>query len=166
MPTIAVMRAFKRRKLDPKTCSPAAFHTVACQLGVGYTTLITHAFLTLRIIGGGRAKELRKTTPRMLRASVTGVADSTMLVIADQAWENRVVDLEVGDSLAVPRGCASDTPVLEVTRDSSKGMVFRAVTPGLARVVCLDNKFAVPVRIGRRGYTGLALYRTMEDSDE
>ena len=44
MPSWAVEASFRRRALSPESCTPLELYTVACELCVGYETLVQHLF--------------------------------------------------------------------------------------------------------------------------
>src|SRR6266566_2951861 len=97
MPPWAVRDALARRGLRPGDCPPTQLYAVACQLGVGYETLLQHLRWSLSLITPARADELLKTSPKQMRCSLLGHDRARHLVLADRAWTNVAVELQVGD---------------------------------------------------------------------
>jgi hypothetical protein len=159
MPKLAVLRAFAARGWDPKRCTAQQAYTIAGFLGVGYTTLIGYIEGTLRILPAAVARELRKTTPKKIRASVLGHDLAPHVIVVDELWQGRPVDAEVGDALIVPAEARPEGLALE----QMAARVVQATTPG--RAVLQRGAWRVEVRVARAGYTGLAEYRHMEEVD-
>ena len=72
MPTLGLRNAFAVRGLKPETATPIEIYRIACQFGVGYSTLVTHLLWGEAMISRARADALRKFTPRTLRAHILG----------------------------------------------------------------------------------------------
>ena len=72
-------------------------------LGVGYRTLVEHLCLSLKSITSDRAEELRIWATRLpkIRAAIAG-QEARHVIVVDDAWESRPVDLVTGDVLLVP----------------------------------------------------------------
>ena len=99
MPKAGVLRALKTRNFDLKKIQPIQVFRLASFFGVGYGTLIEHMTWTLSLLTSQQRKELLKTAPKTIKA-VYGCEPKFELVIADEGWKNRAIDVEVGDSLA------------------------------------------------------------------
>lgn len=160
MPKLAVLHAFSVRNWDIATPTPEQLYSIAGLLGVGYTTLIGYIEGTLRLLSSSTARELRKTSPKTIRARILGDDIAGGLIVVDQFWSGRPVDAEVGDAIMVPSGVSFDGDGLEPLN----GNLLRAKAPGAGRLRGVD--WEVDVRISRAAYTGLALYRYLEDADD
>ncbi len=86
MPHRAIEHAFLIRGLNPASCDPVAIYRVACQFGVGYSTLVNHLHWSLDVITRSRSDELLKTSPKQLREMLLGTDPPRHLVILDRAW--------------------------------------------------------------------------------
>ena len=72
MPRTTVSHGFAVRGLKLERCTPLQVYTVACWLGVGYTTLVHHMRDTLKLISRSRAESFLKVTPKEIRAQLIG----------------------------------------------------------------------------------------------
>ena len=167
MPQRSVTRAFVSRGWDHATAGPTQYYTVACALGVGYGTLVTHVAYGLRLIDSTRAAVLGRTTLSSIRKSLLGQPTQAPLIVVDTQYALAAVDAEVGTLLLLPEGAEPEvgTRALEIVADLAVGRLVRANHPGLARVHRSADGWAAMVRVSRHQYVGLARYRHLEDDD-
>jgi len=162
MPKLAVDSAFARRGWSASQPTPEAVFVVAQELGVGFTTLIGHLERTLGHVSQSAADALRRVRLPQLRDHLAGFHVEHDLTIVDQHWARRTIDAEVGDVLLAPPhaefegSCASiaGPPVGRLT----------AIASGIGQLSVGPGRPAIPVRISRRGFAGLAQYRYLEES--
>ncbi len=70
------------------------------------------------------------------------------------------MDAEVGDAIVVPTGVALAGDAAERVN----GGLLRARGPGIASL--RHGSWTVEVRVARAAYTGLAVYRHLEEADD
>lgn len=165
MPSWAVEAAFARRGWSPASCTPIQLYAVACELGVGYETLIQHLRWSLRLIAPAQATVLADTTPKELREQVVGKVPAKHLVLVDNAWTAGNIDLQVGHAALLPAGTVVEGTGVAVIGDFSAGRLVQARKPGLARLFLEGNGWAKFVRVSRADFEGRSLYRHLEDPD-
>ncbi len=161
MPKLAVEAAFARRSWSASAASAQEVYIVAQDLGVGYATLIGHLERTIGCLSSSRATALRKSKLRQLRTQLARFEISHDLVLADRHWGSRPLDLEVGDvalllsSAALDGECANyrSRPVPHIL----------ATAPGTGTIALSGRPSPIELRVSRRGFTGLARYRHLED---
>jgi hypothetical protein len=160
MPKIAVEAAFARRGWSPNSPGPSEAYVVAQDLGVGYATLVGHLERTLRCLSSVLAGALRKAKLPQLRSELAGFTIDRDLVVADEHWGKRAIELEIGDVAVIPAG-ASFTG-----RCATRNMLPRdhliAAIPGQGSLI-LNNSRSIEIRVSRRGFAGLAQYRYLEE---
>lgn len=160
MPKIAVDAAFARRGWSPKTPRPKEVYVVAQDFGVGYTTLIGHMERTLRCVPSSVASGLRKAKLPHLRADLAGFKIIHDLVVVDDRWGSRPIELEIGDVVVIPAS-AEFTGGCGICQTQPRAHVL-ATMPGRGSLQ-LSNSRSIEVRVSRRGFTGLARYRYLEE---
>ncbi|HOX05890.1 MAG TPA: ImmA/IrrE family metallo-endopeptidase [Planctomycetota bacterium] len=165
MPKQAVEATLKDRGITAAKITPLQAYRVANQLGVGYSTLITHICWSLGMIPADQANGLLKSSPKTLRAEVLNQDGTEHLVIADTTWKAVPIDLQVGHHVILPAGCTIQGSQLLAVTENALGVVAQAVAPGMTRVVCGDTQWAAFVRVSRREYEGRLIYRHLEDPD-
>jgi hypothetical protein len=165
MPSWAVDSSFKRRGLNPKTCSAFELYAVACELGVGYETLIQHLRWSLRLITSVRAAELANVTPKAIREHLLGKVVTKHLVVADALWVAGNIDLQVGHTALLPSGAVVEGCEISVLGDLPTGRLVQAQKPGIARAFLEGRDWAKFVRVSRADFEGRSLYRHLEDPD-
>jgi hypothetical protein len=163
MPRVAVARAFAVRRWSPDSCSDREMLTIASFFGVGYMTLLGYLEGTLGMLSGDRTIALRRSTPKSIRRQLLGTDVNAEIVIVDDQWGSRTVELEVGDLMILPAGadiggrCIAEDTVgsVRIARATfqGKGAVQIGGAPAL-------------VRVSRRAYCGLGEFRHLEDPDE
>jgi len=164
MPKSAVDHAFSARKLNPITASPIEFYSVACWLGVGYSTLAAHLHFALRSITQDQFAHIDRSTPKAIRESVLGQPTTEELIVVDEQWSGRPVDTAVGDFLLLPPGTSTEGPFCERRAEIEQGVLFQAVTPGVGRFES-STGWAAFVRVSRKHYEGRSMFRHLEEVD-
>ena len=161
MPLLGIRRCFNVRNWSVEHASAKQIYLVACDLGVGYRTLITHLTYSLRLLTSQRARELKMVDLRKLRADILGENTSCHLTLAGPNRAGGKIDLEAGAYLAVPSGTVVDSSHLEPVKNNQIGFILRASRPGVT--VIAKQNWRATVRIQRSEYVGLAQYRHMEE---
>jgi Zn-dependent peptidase ImmA (M78 family) len=79
MPKVTVCGAFVNRRWQPEHTTPQQIYRIACWLGVGYTTLIWHMLISLKLISSAHAASLQKSGPKQIRGPNHGPASKRVL---------------------------------------------------------------------------------------
>jgi hypothetical protein len=166
MPKLGILKAFTDRDTRPEQAPPTTVYAVASQFGVGFTTLVHHLWLTLGALSAERARHLLRVTPKRMREELLGALVPGELVLFDQHWRGRAVDLAIGDHLVVPAGATVEADTLKFLGKRSGGDAHVAVRVGRGRVIDVDSGNAAYVRVSRPQYEGRAMFRHLEESDD
>lgn len=165
MPSWVVEASFKRRDLNPATCTAQQLYLVACELGVGYETLIQHLRWSLNLITPTRAAVLAEITPKTIREQAIGKVATKHLVLTDTAWIAGNIDLQVGHVARLPAGAVMEGTAVAVLGDLPDGRLVQGRRPGIARAFLEGSPWAKFVRVSRTEFEGRSLYRHLEDPD-
>jgi len=165
MPSWAVEASFKRRDLNPATCTAQQLYLVACEMGVGYETLVQHLRWSLNLITPTRAAVLAETTPKAIRDQALGKVATKHLVMTDTAWIAGNIDLQVGHVALLPVGAVLEGTAVAVLGDLPDGRLVQGRRPGIARAFLEGATWAKFVRVSRSDFVGRSLYRHLEDPD-
>jgi Zn-dependent peptidase ImmA (M78 family) len=166
MPKAAVARAFRIRGWDVGECSAEQVFVVAGQLGVGYTTLITQMRDTLKMVQQRHAAQLLRHSPKDLRQSVLGYPARCNVVVVDEKWEKRPVDVQVGDRIMLPGDSQFEGQCLRSPDSDHRGKLVEAATPGVGRAWIPEGNWATWIRVSRREFVGRGCFRHLEDPDD
>ena len=166
MPQSAVRRGFSVRGWDPVTCSPESFYMIATWLSVGYQTLIHHMGRALRMLDTHRTEELLGHQPKDLRARLIGCDCRENVIVADQHWSGRAIDVQVTDFVLLPPGVRLEGECIALLEQDRQQSLVRAVTPGIGRVVAEESSWSAYVRVCRQQFVGRAQYRFEEEVDD
>lgn len=166
MPSLGLREAFSLRHTTPDKASPAQTYAVACNFGVGYSTLVTHLAFGIETLTPFRRAFLSRHSPRSIRAEYLGESTTDPLVIVDDAWTAPSIDVEEGHLIWVPAAVQITPNVAVLDRIIRGGRLYRAIAPGLGRATRIDSGWASYVRVARREYVGLADYRHLEDATD
>jgi uncharacterized protein DUF955 len=164
MPKFAVEAAFTRRRWPFASPTPEQVFVVAQDLGVGYSTLIVHMEATLRIMPSSIAKALSRASLQKIRLKFAGIQIPNDLVVVDEQWGARPVDIEVDDCVLVPWASAING-MNAVALDRSFAC-WQIRSPGIGSITLASNNKVVTIRVSRRKFTGLARYRHLEESTD
>lgn len=165
MPSWAVESAFARRGVDPATCTSMKLYVIACELGVGYDTLVQHLRWSLQLITPSRATELAKATPKAIREVLLGDNSTKHLVLTDTAWAAGNVDLQVGHVALLPAGTVIEGGEAMIIADLPAGRAVQGRRAGIARAFLEGQNWAKFIRVSRADFEGRNLYRHMKDPD-
>lgn len=160
MPRQSVVSAFRKRGWRIETPEPIEVYAAAGNLGVGYTTLLTHMRRTLELLNEAQFKQLAKSSPKDLCASVCGESAPKRLLFVDQHWGPTPVDLEVGDYCVMPQHTEFHSNHLAVVRTISAGQIVCAHRQGDTTVGC--SSIPIRIRIACEGFVGMHQYRFLE----
>ncbi|APE48289.1 Zn peptidase [Delftia sp. HK171] len=166
MPTLGLREAFSARKLDPNKATALEMYAIACNFGVGQSTLVNHLAYGIRTISIDHRNKLGKITPKMIRTALLGVEVSEPLTVADEYWNSSTLDVEQGALLLLPAGVVVDAAVLSPEQTLTTGRLFRAAKCGITRIAIPATSWATYVRIAPRKYVGLAKFRHLEEIND
>ncbi len=161
MPTIGLRGAFNSRGLEIQTATSEQIYVIACDFGVGYTTLVTHLSVGLRLMNSIRAAELKKVSPKQIRSRLLGQKTASPLIVAGAKRLNPRVDAEVGTLIMLPKDAFVDADKLSPVGQFKNASLFEAVKPGIAQI--RTPEWAAFARIARKEYMGMARYRHLEE---
>jgi len=166
MPRTTIESGLHKRHLSYRSLTEFDIHKLACWLGVGYRTLITHFAYGLNAISPEKAERLYTFTPATIRAKILGRSVSTELYTVDEHWMGRPIDCEIGDIILLPRFTTTDGDQLVVQGNLADYVVAEAKAVGATQVSTRDSKMSLALRVTRRRYIGRSCYRFDEDIEE
>lgn len=162
----SIRKALKDRGFKPQGLEPIQIFRLASYFGVGYSTLIDHMTWTLRLLLPLQRESLVRTQPKILKAQFGGSSQSEV-VIVDEFWRDRAVDLEIGDILVVNRGVIIENcPRLTPNGIIDGQQTLKAMSKGYIRAFHKEGNWAVNIRVASKHYEGLAQYRFLNDPEE
>ncbi|QVW35322.1 ImmA/IrrE family metallo-endopeptidase [Geobacter sulfurreducens] len=161
-----VCHALKERGLKASSLLPVQIFGLANYFGVGYGTVVNHLAYSLQMITHPFAEALLKVQPKQIKAQFSTAADSEVILV-DYHWLHRAVDLEVGDTVVLPKNTEVEAANrLRVIGERDHCSIHQATAAGYARAFSAENDWAVNIRISRKYYAGLAQYRFLEEVGE
>lgn len=165
MPLWAVQRVFTRREWPIQTITPIRAYIASCQLGVSYSALLWHMYLSLNLISKQTVEALLKTTPKNIRESILGKDLCERLVIVDEKWESVAIDVQIGDYLILPKGSIAETHAVQLIDNHELGVIAKATRAGKCQIASPDNEWSAFVRISKKEYAGRGIFRHLEDPE-
>lgn len=165
MPKSTVCHGFHCRGWDAKSCTPLQVQAVATWLGVGYATLVQHMYHSLKLISRNYADRLLAISPAKIRLHVLGSVGIGQMVMVDEKWTGRPVDIDVGDTLVLKDKIIFNGANLEFYGHNRLGSSVVAKMPGLANLYIPGTEDSLAVRVSRKAYHGRNKFRFEEDPD-
>lgn len=165
MPMLGVAEAFTVRGWSPEMAAPEQVYAVACNFGVGFTTLVYHLQLALHLISERQAARLLRSSLLQIRTNLLGRQIRETLILADRHFNAAALDTEAGALLLVPEGVRPDDG-LSFLPHSGEGTLLTAAKPGIFRAYIPETDWAILIRVSRPQYTGLARYRHLEEAED
>lgn len=166
MPKGAILKAFSSRGWNPKNSSPIQYFTIACQFGVSYDAIVNHITYTLNLSSHQKAIELKRKKPKDIRALLLENETQNDLFVVDHLWNNRAVDLQVGDFAILPFDTKFEGNCVEQINKVKHGMIYRALTPGIGNFFNPELQWSSFVRVSRKNYIGRSIYRHLEEVED
>ncbi|MCZ0945637.1 MAG: ImmA/IrrE family metallo-endopeptidase [Gammaproteobacteria bacterium] len=165
MPKLAVAAALNQRSWSSTNLSPEQAFVLAQGFGVGYTNFISHLERTLGMIDRQTADRLRgsRGSLRRLRDTVAGFETLHDVFVGDEHWGARPIDIETGDVVVIPPGAMFSGRCAQLKGDPLPHLV--GVAAGQGQLKLRTQSRAIRIRVCRKGFTGLAKYRHLEEAD-
>lgn len=164
MSQVAIRASLANRKIVLEKLTPWNALTLSSQFGVGYTTIITHMTHSLKLLSQEQCNSLIALSPKKFKDHFSIPASSEMIIV-DNFWRDRAIDMQVGDYLIVPDGFSEGEVKLQETIKKDGYIALRAEQTGYTRLYD-STSWSANVRISRSGYEGLAKYRFLSDNNE
>ena len=166
MPKSAVLKGFSTRNIRLNSVRAIDVYAVSCWLGVGYSTLLRHMSASLGLLKRDCVEELMKTTPKDIRRELVGQSVDTDIVVVDDQWTGRAIDLQVGDFVLPSSTLIIEGNNVEYSRGFACSQILTAVCPGVCRVRSRASNWSAYVRVSRRNYVGRSIFRHLEEADD
>jgi hypothetical protein len=165
MPKLAVSHELAKRSIDVASCLPEEVYALSTLFGVSYGGLVTHLEKSLGLIDMKRASDLSKFAPKHLREMILGGPCPQNLVIVDRYWQDKAVDVEVGDYVVLPTKVAIEGNSTSVEEQAASRTLVTGVAPGISRAADGEG-WSTYIRVARKDYVGRAPYRFDEEVDD
>lgn len=165
MPKTLVQYAFSQRKLQPGNASPIDVLRVSQWLGVGYSSLIHHLRLNLRLIGEQRSHELLSSTPKGLLTHRYGDAVAHNGLLIDEHWRGRGIDLAVGQTATLPSACTLSGACTQILETGQGSTTIKAVAPGMGHIEG-GSGWTSFIRVQRSRFEGRSIFRFQEEAND
>ena len=167
MPKIAIQHAFLCRDWSPENLTPTRAYVLACSFGVGYSTFLHHSSRVAQVVPVSLAGKLDKTQPKEIRSRLLGHAVPKHLMVVDEHWNGRPIDLQVGDLVLSLLHVEAESRHVRRSGSTMHGPIYEAISPGIDRMAAQnEDEWVSFVRVSRAGYAGRSKYRHLEASEE
>ena len=166
LPQFAINKALKDREWIISLLKPEQIYKLASFFGVGYSTVINHLTWSLKMMDRIKAKSLLKYKPKQIKA-IYNTDPASELFFVDEFWCCKPVDLEIGDSLVVPKNIYVDSSNnLVIINENESITIYQAIKTGYSHAYSDNSDWVTNIRISRKSYEGLAQYRFLESDEE
>lgn len=165
MPSTTVINGFVRRGWNIQNATPIQIYTVACWLGVGYSTLINHLQFGLKKLTNTQADWLLKKSPKEIKKDLFGAYLQENLIPVDIGWTGRPIDIHNNDFLISEEKIDIDGSNLGCVNNKSGRYIYKASKTGICRITSYEKNWSSFVRVSRRNYVGRCKYRHLEEND-
>jgi Zn-dependent peptidase ImmA (M78 family) len=159
MPKLAVCKAFSSRGWCIKNCTPEQIYIISGYMGVGYHTLLTHMHYSLKLISRAHYDALNNIALKTIKCELLGDNHTNEIIVVDVYWENKPIDICLGDVLIASVKFVIDGECVEYMGTCPKGFAYKAFAQGLDRIQEEQGGWASHIRVSRPIFEGLAQYR-------
>lgn len=163
MPIAGVQLEFKKRGWNIKTATPIQYFTISSVFGIGYKTLIYNCTIN-KLISPYKSQELSKYAPsHFLNKLLKSKKETGHLKIIDSKYREKIVDSEVSGFLYLPKDIKLEGNHLEVVSETTNGICYKAIKPGILRANNPSEGQTYFIRIQNFEYEGLSENRHLEN---
>jgi Zn-dependent peptidase ImmA (M78 family) len=163
MPKLAIQNTFKLRGWNVSNPTFKQIYAISCYFGVGYTTLLTHMCKSIKLINTYTFNKLKIIKPKNIKRDLIGFNTDSNVIIVDNNWQGRAIDVQVGDIILTSHHCDVEGTKLDVKIQKKDSKNFVALGPGIIRIFNNKTGWSSFVRISRTNYIGLNKYRHLEE---
>lgn len=168
MPNRAVRSELAKRGWCAEDMKPEQAFRLSSIFGVSYAAIVQHMRFSLSMLPGSVADNLLKVPPSTIKESLLGEECPKDLIVVDDQWGCRPVDLRVGDLLLVNNcdGVEGDAIILD--NEASGWRIGRPCRQGVGNLLLREKKLQVRVsgKIDGSSFDGLSKYRFLRDPDD
>jgi hypothetical protein len=129
-------------------------------------TLIRHLDRGIGLLAPQKAADLEKIKLPQIRESILGEKTKEHLVLVDECWNVRPIDARVDDLILLPSGVQIEGNIVTHLRTFQGGFLVRATRPGIGRTTLPPIDWAQYIRVSRKEFKGLAMFRHLEEVDD
>ncbi len=158
MPETTVKSFFITNNWDITNPSPVEVYRAASWLGVSYASLVNHLHYGLKIIDNVKFGILIRVQPKSIKTSLCGFSIVTNLLVANEHWKGRPIDMQVNDFLLMNSNIEIEKNILSPI-ETTAGYIFQATKPGLTIIKDSLSKNGMVVRIRKHEYIGRSIFR-------
>mgnify|MGYP000727102323 CR=1 FL=1 len=165
MPSSAINRTIIKYGIAAERLTSDDIYILSKYFGVSYQAFITHISGNLRLITYKHAQTLKRAKLPDIRKSISGGMTTTHQIFRiDNWWEERALDLEVGDLIVSPNELLTDGPMVFMPIETNSSLfIYEASTLGITRMHREDwSSFA---KVSRHKFQGFFQYKYDEDEE-
>lgn len=163
MPPSAVSRMLQRYGVTAENMSPCDAYSLSKYFGVSYSAFLSHIFINLRIINYKKYQDLKKKKLPSIRKSLSGLTTNAQIVSVGEWWDDRAVDIEVGDYVVSQSPLHIDGPEILTNVSHTEKFIYQAVRPGITRIY--SDSWSCFAKVSRYKFHGFYQYRYDEDEE-
>lgn len=158
MPSLGIQHAFVKRGWNIDSPTSTQMFIVACEYGVGYTTLVAHCRFGINLLGNAQYENLKKVSLPQIRKLFLGAGfEKERLIVVDGHSGAPIIEAEEGDLIILPEGCVVPGDI--VIKEGSEGNLFRAARRGIITSQLTDGSIFKIIKVAEYRWQGLDIYR-------
>ncbi len=162
MPETTIKSFFINNKWQIQSLTPQQIYLTSNWLGVSYSSMVTHLFYGLKLIDEPKFQQLMKVQPKNIKKDLSGIVVKGNLLVINEHWKGRPIDLQAGDHVLFPEKVYFDEQLVSPVA-VAKGEMYRAETPGITRVEMPWHENNLMLRVRRKEYLGRSIFRNLSE---
>ena len=164
MPSSAVTRAISRIGTEARNITPDNAYVLSKYFGVSYLAFVRHIFSNLRLTPYNQYQSLRNSKLPQIRHSICGFETKNQVFSIGAWWEEKALELEVGDIILSSMPLDVDGPQLIEQIDAEGKHAYSAITPGITRIC--NEGWSCFTKVSRHKFQGLYQFKYEEEDEE
>lgn len=164
MPSSAVTRALTRYDVAADKMQNNDAYILSKYFGVSYQAFIFHIYRNLRLITYRQYQSLKNTELSEVREFISGVSTKSQVFSVGNWWDEKAIDLEVGDLVVSGDTLSIDGPmIIDELYHNFSHYVYKAVSPGIARLY--SYHWSCFAKVSRHKFQGFFQYKYDEEEE-
>lgn len=163
MPQSSVTRTLNRYGIAAEDMNPIDAYTLSKYCGVSYQAFITHICTNLRLITYKHYQRLKAENLSSIRSSIVGVETKNQVFSVGNWWDEKAIELEVGDSIVSEKALSIDGPQIIQNVTADNRYIYTAIAPGITRI--FNENWSCYTKVSRHKFHGFYQYKYDEEEE-
>lgn len=164
MPSSAINRTLNCYGASAKKLKLSDAYILSKYFGVSCQAFVYHIHKNLHLITHKQYQAFKNAELADVRKSISGITTKNQVFSVDSWWDERAIELEVGDIVVSNKPLSIDGPqIFKKLTQKSSSYVYEAISPGITRL--FNDGWSSFSKISRHKFEGFFQYKYDEEEE-